>query len=163
MSIRNMAFPFPSCEAVFPLKSETEWPLKFVYLSVHCSLLRCFFISMYTILNGYFYNSYTRISFVLIECIFYCYARNRQSSWAWFTKDTGSMSFLNWRKQCFVQYSTETMIEKKLTWTWLGARIFVSFYSYPHCKKLLLIYSKSDCEYTVLIAVGKCTAMSSVK
>ena len=32
-----------------------------------------------------------------------------------------------------------------------------------HCKKLLLIYSKSDCEYTVLIAVGKCTAMSSVK
>ena len=30
-------------------------------------------------------------------------------------------------------------------------------------KKLLLIYSKSDCEYTVLMAVGKCTATSTVK
>ena len=32
-----------------------------------------------------------------------------------------------------------------------------------HCKKLLLIYSKYDCKYTVLIAVGTFTAMSTVK
>ena len=32
-----------------------------------------------------------------------------------------------------------------------------------HCNKLLFIYNKPDCKYTVLIAVGECTAMSTVK
>ena len=58
------------------------------------------------------------------------------------------MSFVNWRKQCFVQYSTETMIEKKLTWTWLGARIFVSFHSYPD-----KLYSYSNIAI-VIISMG---------
>ena len=32
-----------------------------------------------------------------------------------------------------------------------------------HCKKLLLIYSKSDCKITVVFAVGKYTTMITVK
>ena len=42
----------------------------------------------------------------------------------------------------------------------VALRTLVSIY---HCKKLLLIYSKSDCKYTVIFAVGKYTAMITVK